>query len=58
MNLKHDFDVLILPDMSQKSIIEGISEKEIPPQYAGGIGEVGVENLKQFVQDGGTLIKF
>ena len=55
-NLRADFDVLILPDMSQKSIIEGISEKEIPPQYAGGIGQVGVENLKQFVQDGGALI--
>jgi len=28
----------------------------MPPDYVGGITEVGLDNLKQFVEDGGTLV--
>ncbi|MCA1573340.1 MAG: hypothetical protein LC770_02130 [Acidobacteria bacterium] len=28
----------------------------MPPQYAGGIGEAGVKALREFVEQGGTLI--
>ncbi len=56
-NLEKKFDVLLLPDFrSSKDIVEGLPEKDAPPEYAGGIGEVGVKNIKEFVQKGGTLI--
>ncbi len=47
---------VILPPMSAKSIIEGRSPADVPPEYSGGIGMEGVSNLKDFVRKGGTLI--
>ncbi|MFQ6069968.1 MAG: M14 metallopeptidase family protein [Candidatus Aminicenantales bacterium] len=55
-DLRKSFDVIVLPDMGEEAIVNGVSERDIPPQYAGGIGEVGVENMKDFVEEGGTLI--
>ena len=49
-------DVLIIPDMGERTIVEGVSQRMIPPEYAGGIGEAGVENIRQFIEDGGTLV--
>ena len=55
-NLKSDYDVIILPDINSKSIINGHPKGSIPEKYAGGIGEAGLLALKKFVNDGGTLI--
>jgi hypothetical protein len=57
-NLRDRYDVLILPDQSAKSIIEGPSSERNPihPDYAGGITKTGVENIKKFVEGGGILI--
>lgn len=62
--LKDKFDVIIIPDMSADLIKEGKFTGERarfnrpkPPEYDSGIGKIGVENLKNFVEkDGGTLI--
>ena len=55
--LEKNIDVLLLPDFrSSKDIVEGLSDKDVPQEYAGGIGEVGVKNIKEFVRKGGTLI--
>jgi hypothetical protein len=56
-NLEKKMDVLLLPDFrDSKTIVDGLSDKDVPPEYAGGIGEVGVKNIKNFIQQGGTLI--
>jgi len=55
-NLNQDFDVIIFPDIKENIIINGIPEGNVPPEYAGGIGEVGRKNIKEFTQNGGTLI--
>jgi hypothetical protein len=55
-NIKQSFDVIIIPDMRMNTIIEGISEENIPPEYSGGVGEVGVKNIREFIQQGGALI--
>ena len=56
-NLRDAFDVIILPaQLSLNQLLEGRAPGEIPEAYVGGIGEEGVDNLKQFVVDGGTLI--
>ncbi|UCG70248.1 MAG: hypothetical protein JSV09_04325, partial [Thermoplasmata archaeon] len=55
-NLKQDFDVIIFPDLREEVIMNGIPEERIPPEYSGGIGEVGERNIKEFIQEGGAII--
>lgn len=58
------FDVLVIPDIDKETIIDpkpGSSKeakfyRPLPEQYEGGIGKEGVKILKEFVQNGGTLI--
>lgn len=60
-NLADRFDAIILPHQSAKRIDEGVPEKnkydeKYPPEYTGGLGPVGAESLRDFVERGGTLI--
>ena len=55
-HLNDRYDVILFPDSRESQIIQGLSEKEVPPEYAGGIGEAGIEEIRTFVQNGGTLI--
>ena len=56
-NLRDQYDVIILPSqLTLDQLVEGRAPGEIPEPYVGGIGDEGIENLKQFVVDGGTLI--
>ncbi|MGI8544428.1 MAG: M14 family metallopeptidase [Aridibacter sp.] len=47
---------IIFPDQSPKQILEGYKEGSMPKEYTGGLGKEGVEKLKYFVKDGGTLV--
>ncbi|MGI8467829.1 MAG: M14 family zinc carboxypeptidase [Pyrinomonadaceae bacterium] len=53
-----NYDTIILPADSENSIVKGLSAERYPPEYAGGITEQGVENLKKYVESGGKLICF
>lgn len=70
-NLRKDFDVILLPDMSTNAIVDGrergegerasedepiLGTPERPKEYQGGIGKEGTEAIKEFVKSGGTLI--
>ena len=62
-NLNDVYDVIIFPDDSTDMIVGGDEEVEkrlrnipTPEKYQSGIGDIGVENIKAFVEDGGTLI--
>ncbi len=56
-NLRSRFDVILIPgELSEHQIIQGHSAGSIPAQFAGGIGESGVQNLREFVNAGGTLV--
>ncbi len=62
--LKDKFDVIIIPEMNADLIKTGYWGGDMarfnrpkPPEYDSGIGRIGVENLKTFVEkDGGYLI--
>jgi hypothetical protein len=54
--LRQKFDAIILADQNPRDIVDGYDAPAIRPEYRGGIGAEGLEHLKQFVADGGTLI--
>jgi hypothetical protein len=56
--LRARYDAIVLPSQRWKDIVEGHAAGSYPPEYTGGITQAGVENLRGFVQDGGTLICF
>jgi hypothetical protein len=61
-DLRKDFDAVLLPDMSAELLKDGRTKEEkdkpetFPPEFRGGIGKEGVEALKKFVSEGGTLL--
>lgn len=55
-NLK--VDAIILPADGENTIVKGLNAERYPAEFAGGITEQGVENLKKFVENGGKLICF
>ncbi len=54
--LRDKYDAIILPDQSPRQMIDGANGPQIRPEYRGGIGDEGVEALRDFVQHGGTLV--
>ncbi|MFQ5538180.1 MAG: M14 family zinc carboxypeptidase [Gemmatimonadota bacterium] len=55
-DLRDRYDVILIPDMGGRSILEGYANGVVPPRYAGGIGDEGVRALDEFVRAGGTLV--
>jgi hypothetical protein len=62
-----NFDVLILPDMSKEEIATGQRRageqsmryvEEMPAEFRGGLEKDGLDALKKFVENGGTLLAF
>lgn len=62
-DLNETNEVIVFPDDSTEMIVGGGEETEkllrtipVPEDYRSGLGDVGVENIKAFVENGGTLI--
>lgn len=49
-------DVILLPHQRPDHLIDGLNLAEYPSEFTGGIGNVGVARLKDWVRNGGTLI--
>ena len=47
---------VIIPDQSADSILNGYAAGKMPPEYTGGMGAAGVKALREFVEQGGTLV--
>ncbi|NOR15028.1 MAG: hypothetical protein GQ544_04940 [Candidatus Aminicenantes bacterium] len=65
INLSAKYDVIVFADEDPDIIIQGRrgpsarynrTDGSFPPDYEGGIGKEGVEELKSFVEQGGILI--
>lgn len=50
------FDAIIIPSQDIKVLLNGNAAGSLPEEYVGGMGKQGVENLRKFVEAGGTLI--
>ena len=55
-NLRAKYDAIILPSATAERLTAGHPAGVVPPEYAGGLGEAGVDALRKFVEAGGTLI--
>ncbi len=55
-HLRSKFDSIVIAEMATRQIVEGMMPGTVPGRYAGGIGDDGVEALREFVNQGGTLV--
>jgi len=51
-----NYGTIIFPDQSPNQILNGYAKGSMPDEYTGGVGKEGVENLRKFVEAGGTLV--
>ena len=54
-NLKDRFDVIVMASEWPGSIENGLEPGSAPPEYAGGLGELGIRNLNAFVGRGRNI---
>ena len=54
--LAERYDVLVLQSQTPRSIEDGYPPGTEPPQYVGGLGDEGVEAIREFVRAGGRLV--
>jgi hypothetical protein len=60
LNIRHgNFNqkkVIVIPDQAPAAILNGYKAGTMPPEYTGGLGPAGVKALREFVEQGGTLV--
>ena len=54
--LRDRFDAIVLPDQAATTLLSGHAPGSLPEEYTGGLGTEGMEALREFVEDGGTLV--
>ncbi|MFL6256984.1 MAG: M14 family zinc carboxypeptidase [Pyrinomonadaceae bacterium] len=55
-NLRAKYNTIIIPDQSPRALLEGHRKGSMPDEFTGGLGKEGVKALREFVEQGGTLI--
>ncbi len=50
------FDAIVIPDQTAAQILNGHLPGTLPDQYTGGLGKTGAARLREFVEEGGTLV--
>jgi hypothetical protein len=54
--LPRSTNAIIIPDQPSRTIMNGYRSGTMPPELIGGLGQEGVNSLRKFVEDGGTLV--
>src|SRR5260221_8188166 len=54
--LRDRFDTIVLPSQSPGATVTGHLPGTMRDEYAGGLGAKGVQELKAFAEEGGTLV--
>jgi hypothetical protein len=47
---------VIIPDQPPRTILNGYRSGTMPPELTGGLGQDGVKALREFVENGGTIV--
>jgi hypothetical protein len=55
-DLKSKYNAIVIPDQTRAAILNGHRSGTMPPEYTGGLGIEGVKALREFVEQGGTLV--
>ncbi|HXU35138.1 MAG TPA: M14 metallopeptidase family protein [Blastocatellia bacterium] len=55
-NLRAKYDCIVIPAQGSQQIFNGLSRDRYPAELAGGLGQAGVDALKKFAEEGGTII--
>jgi hypothetical protein len=55
-DLRRRFDVIVFADQPASEIASGFAQGRMPDEYTGGLAGRGAEELKEFADQGGTLI--
>jgi hypothetical protein len=55
-NLRSRFDVILLPDATYQQMLNGLPAGSMPEPYTGGMTAAGLQNIRAFVEAGGTLV--
>ena len=55
-HLRARFDAIVLPSQPASTLLNGHGTGTLPDEYTGGLGAEGVNALRAFVEDGGTLV--
>ncbi|MBC6465811.1 M14 family zinc carboxypeptidase [Actinomadura alba] len=58
-DLNDAYDTIVLPQgITRNTIVNGLPKAEVPERFhwAAGVGEEGLAKLRDFVEDGGTLV--
>ncbi|HSE34026.1 MAG TPA: M14 metallopeptidase family protein [Pyrinomonadaceae bacterium] len=54
--LRGKYTHIVIPDQAARVILNGYRQGAMPPELTGGLGAEGVKALREFVEDGGTLV--
>lgn len=54
--LHSKYNSIVIPDQVSRAILNGYRAGTMPPDLTGGLGPQGVKALREFVEDGGTLV--
>lgn len=55
-NLNAEYNSIVIPDQSPATILNGYRATTMPSELTGGLGQTGVKALREFVEQGGTLV--
>jgi hypothetical protein len=55
-SLADKYNAIVIPDQPRAAILNGYRAGTMPPEYTGGLGAEGVKALREFVEQGGTLV--
>ncbi len=54
--LRERFDVILIPSISENVLRDGFAKDSTAPAYVGGLGPEGAAALREFVNEGGTIV--
>jgi hypothetical protein len=54
--LRAKYDCIIFPAQSSQQIVNGLSKDRYPAEVSGGLGAAGLDAIKKFIEEGGTVV--